>query len=50
MCGRFTLTSRDQHLVVQFDLPAIPPLEPRYNIAPTQLVAAVRATQDGAGR
>lgn len=50
MCGRFTLTSPDQDLAVQFDLPAIPSLEPRYNIAPTQLVAAVRETRDGAGR
>ena len=50
MCGRFTLTSPDQDLAVQFNLPAIPSLEPRYNIAPTQLVAAVRETRDGAGR
>lgn len=42
MCGRFTLTDPDQDLAVQFNLPAIPELQPRYNIAPTQPVAAVR--------
>jgi putative SOS response-associated peptidase YedK len=42
MCGRFTLTDPDQDLVVQFNLPSIPDLQPRYNIAPTQPVAAVR--------
>ena len=50
MCGRFTLTAPDQDLAVQFNLPSIPSLEPRYNIAPTQPVAAVRETQDGSGR
>jgi putative SOS response-associated peptidase YedK len=42
MCGRFTLVTADQDLAVQFNLPAVPDLEPRYNIAPTQPVAAVR--------
>jgi putative SOS response-associated peptidase YedK len=43
MCGRFTLTTPAQTLAVQFDLAEVPDLEPRYNIAPTQPVAAVRA-------
>jgi putative SOS response-associated peptidase YedK len=42
MCGRFTLTDPDQDLVEQFHLSGIPDLKPRYNIAPTQPVAAVR--------
>jgi putative SOS response-associated peptidase YedK len=42
MCGRFTLTDPDADLAVQFNLPEIPDMEPRYNIAPTQSVAAVR--------
>lgn len=42
MCGRFTLVTPEQDLAVQFNLPEIPDLKPRYNIAPTQLVAAVR--------
>jgi putative SOS response-associated peptidase YedK len=42
MCGRFTLTDPNQDLAVQFNLPEIPDMQPRYNIAPTQPVAAVR--------
>ena len=42
MCGRFTLTDPDADLAVQFNLPEIPEMSPRYNIAPTQPVAAVR--------
>jgi putative SOS response-associated peptidase YedK len=42
MCGRFTLTNPNQDLLVQFTLRDMPALEPRYNIAPTQPVAAVR--------
>ena len=42
MCGRFTLTDPEQDLAVQFNLPEIPDMKPRYNIAPTQPVAAVR--------
>jgi putative SOS response-associated peptidase YedK len=44
MCGRFTLTSPVQAVASQFNLPDVPAFEPRYNIAPTQPVAAVRAT------
>jgi putative SOS response-associated peptidase YedK len=46
MCGRFTLVTPEQDLAVQFNLPEIPSLEPRYNIAPTQPVAAVRAAPE----
>lgn len=43
MCGRFTLRT-PAHLVARtFRLPGIPGLEPRYNIAPTQPIAAIRA-------
>ena len=42
MCGRFTLTDPDADIAVQFGLPEIPDIPPRYNIAPTQPVAAVR--------
>jgi putative SOS response-associated peptidase YedK len=44
MCGRFTLTDPDQDLAVQFNLPEIPEMPPRYNISPTQQVAAVRVS------
>jgi putative SOS response-associated peptidase YedK len=50
MCGRFTLTDPDADLAVQFNLPEIPELAPRYNIAPTQPVAAVRVAANGSGR
>lgn len=42
MCGRFTLTVTPQALAEQFFVDSIPPLLPRYNIAPTQPVAVVR--------
>lgn len=41
MCGRFTLTVSSEVLAEQFSLEAVPPLEPRFNIAPTQAVAVV---------
>jgi putative SOS response-associated peptidase YedK len=43
MCGRFTLRTPSTQLAQQFRLPSVPDLPPRYNIAPTQPVAAVRA-------
>jgi putative SOS response-associated peptidase YedK len=50
MCGRFTLTTPDQDLAVQFNLPEIPSMRPRYNIAPTQPVAAVRMARETGNR
>lgn len=50
MCGRFALISPDQDLAVQFDLPSVPALAPRYNIAPTQPVAVVRVAAGAATR
>lgn len=48
MCGRFTLRTPAADVARYFDLAEIPLLEPRYNIAPTQSVAVVRA--DAAGQ
>jgi len=50
MCGRFTLFEADKVLSKEFGVPNIPPLSPRYNIAPSQPVAAVRAAPAGTGR
>jgi putative SOS response-associated peptidase YedK len=50
MCGRFTLFEADKVLSRGFGVSGIPPLSPRYNIAPSQPVAAVRATPTGEGR
>jgi putative SOS response-associated peptidase YedK len=42
MCGRFTLRASANALKQLFPLFDGPALEPRYNIAPTQTVLAVR--------
>jgi len=42
MCGRFTLRAAPQELADYFDLTELPDLVPRYNVAPTQLIGAVR--------
>jgi putative SOS response-associated peptidase YedK len=42
MCGRFALFAPGQELAAQFDVAIDHDLLPRYNIAPTQPVAAVR--------
>jgi putative SOS response-associated peptidase YedK len=42
VCGRYTLTSSGEELAEAFDLDQAPPIVPRYNIAPTQPVLAVR--------
>jgi len=53
MCGRFTLRTPATVLIEHFDLDVrgdrqLPLFEPRYNIAPTQEIVAVRADpQDG---
>ncbi len=43
MCGRYSLTSPSESVVRLFGLDSRPNLPPRYNIAPTQDVAVVRA-------
>ncbi len=43
MCGRYSLTTPVEGLRQLFEFPEQPNLQPRYNIAPTQEVAAVRA-------
>jgi putative SOS response-associated peptidase YedK len=50
MCGRFALIDPAEQLAMQFDLPAIADLTPRYNIAPTQPVLAVRQAQGNGAR
>ena len=46
MCGRFSLNQTGDDLAAAFHLKAVPPVAPRYNIAPTQPVAAAVATAD----
>jgi len=50
MCGRFTLTTPGEALAEAFGLDEPPDVPPRYNIAPTQPVAAVRRIPAGAPR
>lgn len=46
MCGSFTLRTRLNQALQQFGLDEVPDLRLRYNIAPTQNVAAVRKSPD----
>jgi putative SOS response-associated peptidase YedK len=50
VCGRFTLTASGEELAEAFGLDDRPELAPRYNIAPTQPVAVVRAEAPGGRR
>jgi putative SOS response-associated peptidase YedK len=47
MCGRFSLFTAPSDLAEWLGLPEVPDLPPRYNVAPTQPVAAVRAGPGG---
>jgi putative SOS response-associated peptidase YedK len=42
MCSRFTLQITPEVLAKAFELKELPDIEPRYNIAPGQLVATIR--------
>lgn len=44
MCGRFALFASGEEVAERFHLPEVPLFDPRYNIAPSQAVAIVRAT------
>jgi len=50
MCGRFTLFESGRVLSENFGLGEIPPMKPRFNIAPSQTVAAVRTSPAGGAR
>ena len=47
MCGRFALAATGEEVAGHYDLSEVPPIVPRYNIAPTQPVAAVRLNERG---
>lgn len=50
MCGRYTLSSSGETVAEAFDLREVPQLQARFNIAPTQEVAAVRRLKADADR
>ncbi|MFO7663194.1 MAG: SOS response-associated peptidase [Chloroflexota bacterium] len=47
MCGRFSLAATGDEIKDHYTLQELPFVEPRYNIAPTQPVAAVRLSHRG---
>ena len=47
MCGRFAFYSPAEAVAALFDVRGLPELEPRYNVAPTQLIAAGREAKSG---
>src|SRR5678816_3431288 len=48
MCGRYAFFSPAEAVRRVFALDDVPEIEPRYNVAPTQDVPAVRAGEEGA--
>lgn len=46
MCGRFAFYSPHEAVSRLFGVADAPAVEPRYNIAPTQFIAAVRERED----
>src|SRR5438445_8433846 len=50
MCGRATLSTPPEELAELFGLDEVPDLEPRYNIAPSQTIAILRAFPQRPGR
>ena len=48
MCGRFAFYSPAEATAALFGVPNAPALAPRYNIAPTQDIAAIREAEGGA--
>lgn len=47
MCGRFVLAATGEEVAAHYQLPEVPYVVPRYNVAPTQPVPAVRLNQAG---
>jgi putative SOS response-associated peptidase YedK len=50
MCGRYTLSTPGDLIAELFDLTEVPEVGARYNVAPTQEVAAVRVDDEGGPR
>ena len=46
MCGRFAFYSPSEATVALFGIESAPEVQPRYNIAPTQFVAAIRRDEE----
>ncbi len=49
MCGRYSLTLPEEAMRQLFDLPAAAWMQPRFNIAPSQIAPVLRLDDDGGG-
>lgn len=47
MCGRFTLDASAEEIAERFQLPFLPEIQPRFNIAPSQQIPVVRRESHG---
>ncbi|MFE4107660.1 SOS response-associated peptidase [Almyronema epifaneia] len=47
MCGRYTQSHSGEAIAAAFELETVPLLTPRYNIAPSQSVSVITATESG---
>lgn len=50
MCGRYSFTQVAEALADKFQVKEVPPLSPRYNIAPTQQIATVSVNSESSER
>jgi putative SOS response-associated peptidase YedK len=50
MCGRFSQTTSPEVIAQQFEVAEPPLFKPRYNIAPSQQIAAIRIDPDTTAR
>lgn len=50
MCGRYTQTQSAEAIAKAFQVEIVPPMPPRYNVAPTQLVGTVLQTIEASER
>jgi putative SOS response-associated peptidase YedK len=48
MCGRYAITLPKEAMIGLFDLADAPDLQPRYNVAPSQLIPVIAIGGDGA--
>ena len=49
MCGRYSLTLPEEAMRQLFDMPAAAWMQPRYNIAPSQIAPVIRLAEGGSG-
>ncbi|MFB2880460.1 SOS response-associated peptidase [Floridanema aerugineum] len=50
MCGRYSFTQVAEAIADKFQVKEVPPLSPRYNIAPTQQIATVSVNSESSER